>query len=444
MGKPEYCIVLSLDAVGSRDFEFLKKQPNIKELLQQASYSEEVMSIYPSITYPAHTSIVTGHFPNAHGIINNTKLQPFIKKPDWYWIRKAVQKKTLYEEAEKNGIRTAALLWPVTGGAHISWNLPEILPNRPWQNQVSVLIKNGTIHYELDLNKKFGYLREGIKQPQLDNFVHASMLYTIQKYHPGLMLAHLTDVDTNRHLYGVDAKEAKEALKRHDTRIGELISLLKKEGIYEKTALFILGDHSQIDVSHVLYPNFWLREKGLISCKNGRVRDFQAYAHNCDGSCYIYAKKGLEKKVREKIVWAVRELQKQFPMAIKRIYTRAEAEAMGADKKCACMLEAGEGWYFLDEMETLTAEVDMGSKRPHMMKGIHGYQPDLPGYQTIFLASGCGIQKNKKIGKMSLIDEGPTIAALLGISLGETAGRVLPILDGKRSLCYTETEEEWK
>ena len=157
MGKPEYCIVLSLDAVGSRDFEFLKKQPNIKELLQQASYSEEVMSVYPSITYPAHTSIVTGHFPNAHGIINNTKLQPFIKKPDWYWIRKAVQKKTLYEEAEKNGIRTAALLWPVTGGAHISWNLPEILPNRPWQNQVSVLIKNGTIHYELDLNKKFGY-----------------------------------------------------------------------------------------------------------------------------------------------------------------------------------------------------------------------------------------------------------------------------------------------
>ncbi len=206
MGKPEYCIVLSLDAVGSRDFEFLKKQPNIKELLQQASYSEEVMSVYPSITYPAHTSIVTGHFPNAHGIINNTKLQPFIKKPDWYWIRKAVQKKTLYEEAEKNGIRTAALLWPVTGGAHISWNLPEILPNRPWQNQVSVLIKNGTIHYELDLNKKFGYLREGIKQPQLDNFVHASMLYTMQKYHPGLMLAHLTDVDTNRHFFGVDAK----------------------------------------------------------------------------------------------------------------------------------------------------------------------------------------------------------------------------------------------
>lgn len=435
MKQAEYCIVLSLDAVGARDFEFLKEQPNIKEILVDASYSTEVLSVYPSITYPAHTSIVTGQYPNVHGIINNTKLQPYMEKPDWFWKRKAVKRKTFYEEAEKQGIRTAALLWPVTGGARISYNLPEVLPNRPWQNQISVSMLNGTIPYELELNKRFGSMRKGVSQPYLDNFVHASMLYTIKTYHPQLMLVHMTDVDTNRHLYGVDSKEAREALIRHDQRIGELVELLKMEGIYEKTALFILGDHSQVDAEWVLYPNFWLREKGLIQMKDDKIKSFQAYAHNCDGSCYIYAAKGLDKVEREKIVQAVLELKECFPWAIKRIYSRREAEQMGADGSCACMLEAGEGWYFLDEMETLTAKAEVGCGRPHMMKGIHGYHPDLPDYQTIFIASGCGIQKGVQIGRMSLVDEGPTIAALLGLSLGETAGRVLDILDAGESLC---------
>ncbi len=429
MKQTEYCIVVSLDAVGSRDFEFLKEQPNMKELLKDASYSTQVSSVYPSITYPAHTSIVTGHYPGTHGIVNNLKLQPLMDNPDWFWKIKDVRKPTFYEEAEKNGIRTAALLWPVTGGAHISYNLPEILPNRPWQNQISVSMRNGTVPYELDLNSRFGYLRDGVKQPQLDNFVQLSMLYTIRRYHPQLMLVHLTDADTNRHLYGVDSPEAKEALKRHDKRIGELIEVLKEEGIYEKTALFILGDHSQMDVQHVLYPNYWLKEKGLLEVRDGKIKSFQAYAHNCDGSCYIYARKGLKKEVRQQIVQAVRELKEMFPEAVERIYTRREAEQMGADGACACMMEAGKGWYFLNEMDVLTAEADQNSGRPHMMKGTHGFHPDRPNYQTIFIAAGCGIRKNINIGRMSLVDEGPTIAARLGISLGETAGRTLDIYE---------------
>lgn len=435
MKRAEYGIVLSLDAVGSRDFDYLKELPNMRELLKTASYSKEVSSVYPSITYPAHTSIVTGHYPGTHGIVNNTKLQLHMENPDWFWKRQAVQKKTLYEEAEKKGLKTAMLLWPVTGGAHVSYNLPEILPNRPWQNQISVCMMNGSVLYEMDLNRRFGHLRDGIKQPQLDNFVQESMLHTIRKYKPQLMLVHMTDVDTNRHLHGVDSKEAKAALKRHDRRIGELIAVLKAEGIYDKTALFILGDHSQIDVHTALYPNYWLKKKGLIETKKGKITSFLAYAHNCDGSCYIYVRKGLGEEERKKVVTAVKELKEALPQAIAHIYTRREAQEMGADKACACMLEAAEGYYFLDEMEKLTAPADMDSGLPHMMKGTHGYHPDKPDYQTIFIANGCGIKKQVSIGKMSLVDEGPTIASLFGISLGETAGEVLEILDADTSLC---------
>lgn len=429
MKRPEYVIVLSLDAVGSRDFAYLSELPNMKEILKKASYSTEVSSVYPSITYPAHTSIVTGHYPKEHGIVNNTKLQFDMENPDWFWKCKAVKKRTLYEEAEKSGRKTAAILWPVTGGARISYNLPEILPNRPWQNQITVCMMNGTVLYELDLNNRFGHLRDGVKQPQLDNFTHASMLHTIREYKPQLMLVHLTDVDTNRHLYGVDSEEAKKALKRHDERIGELIETLKEEGIYDKTALFILGDHSQIDVHTVIYPNYWFKKKGLIEVKKGRIKSFLAYAHNCDGSCYIYARKGLNAEERSRVVQVVNELKETLPEGIARVYSRKEAAAMGADASCACMLEAAEGYYFLDEMEQLTAKAELTNGLPHMMLGTHGYHPDKPEYRTIFVASGCGIKKSVRIGEMSLVDEGPTMAALMGISLGETAGRTLDILD---------------
>lgn len=53
-------VVISLDAVGARDLAYLKTLPNFQKLREQSGYCDHVESVYPSITYPAHTSIVTG------------------------------------------------------------------------------------------------------------------------------------------------------------------------------------------------------------------------------------------------------------------------------------------------------------------------------------------------------------------------------------------------
>lgn len=55
------------------------------------------------------------------------------------------------------------------------------------------------------------------------SFMCQRRVYTLKKEQPDLMLVHLTDVDTNRHLYGVDCEPVREALKRHDERLGELM-----------------------------------------------------------------------------------------------------------------------------------------------------------------------------------------------------------------------------
>lgn len=123
--KPKM-LVISLDAVGSGDIEKAMELPGFARFFDGASRCMSVHSVYPSITYPAHTSIVTGRYPVHHGIVDNTKIQPNRKSPDWYWQRKYIRGTTLYDEALKQGMTVAALLWPVTARSKITWNLPEI------------------------------------------------------------------------------------------------------------------------------------------------------------------------------------------------------------------------------------------------------------------------------------------------------------------------------
>ena len=206
--KPEYTIVISFDALSALDFDVINRLPNFHKFIAESSYCRKVYSVYPSLTYPAHTTIVTGRYPKNHGIINNTLFQPHRTTPDWFWYRKYIHGSTLYDKAIDDGLKVAALLWPVTGKSRIQYNMPEIFANRPWQNQISVSLLSGSPIYQALLNQKFGSFRKGLSQPELDNFVHQCALYTIRKYAPNLMLIHYVDLDSQRHKHGFYSSEA--------------------------------------------------------------------------------------------------------------------------------------------------------------------------------------------------------------------------------------------
>lgn len=114
-----HLIVISFDCLSALDFPILQELPHFQELLAHGSYCKNVESIYPSVTYPCHATIVTGKYPNRHGIINNTFLQPGRLSPDWFWQRTYIKGTTLYDAAKKAGLSTAALLWPVTAKAKL-------------------------------------------------------------------------------------------------------------------------------------------------------------------------------------------------------------------------------------------------------------------------------------------------------------------------------------
>ncbi|WP_019243337.1 MULTISPECIES: alkaline phosphatase family protein [Bacillus] len=424
----EHLIVISFDCLSALDLPVLKTLPHFKEFLKKSTYCDNVETIYPSVTYPCHATIVTGNFPNRHGIINNTFIQPGIESPDWYWHRKHVKGTTLYDEAKKAGMKTAALLWPVTAKAKIDYNMPEIFANRPWHNQIAVSFFNGSPLYQLDMNKRFGHIRNGLNQPELDDFVLESTVQTIKTRKPHLMLIHFTDLDTMRHYHGFSSNEAQEALRRHDYRLGRIIESLKDSGIYENSTIIALGDHSALDESKAVKLNVLFKEQGLITTNNyGKIKDWKAYCKSCDGSAYVYIKNQNDTETKNKINLLLNQLVQDAENGIEKILTNEEAVKKGADGQCLYMIEAHKGYYFKEfhegnYIDTITRE-DVLSKRYTIAS--HGYSPEKDHYKTIFMASGKGIKSGQQLNSMHLVDEGPTFARLLGLHLGNTDGRVL-------------------
>jgi len=417
----DHLIVISFDCLASLDFPTLETLPHFKELIKNGSFSKNVKTIYPSVTYPCHATIVTGKYPIHHGIINNTLLQPGKASPDWFWYRKDIQGTTLYDEAKKKGMSTAALLWPVTAKANIDYNMPEIFANRSWHHQIPISLVNGSPLFQLEMNKKFGPIRKGLSQPELDDFVLESAVETILTKKPNLMLIHFTDLDTQRHLNGFSSTEAKSAIKRHDNRLGRIMEALHSAGIDKQSTIVALGDHSALDESKVIKPNVLFREKGLLRVeKNKTVTDWQAYCKSCDGSAYIYIKNMDNDGLKN--VQLLLNIE-----GIEKVWTKEEAVSFGADPHCSFMIEAAHGYYFSESFEGAlideVTEEEVASKK--YTRACHGYSPQKKDYDTLFIAAGNGIQANKLLPTMHLVDEGPTLARLLGIDLGKTDGRVV-------------------
>ena len=299
--KNKYVIVISFDAVSSKDLEILKTFPNFSKIINGGALIKNVESVYPSLTYPAHATIVTGKYPKNHGVINNTILDVKSDNPNWYWYRKFIKGDTIYDLAEKSGLKTCSILWPVTGKSKITYNMPEICCTKPYDNQILKSALAGTLIYQLKMNKRFGYLRRGIQQPYLDNFAMEVAKKTIREVKPNLLLLHLVDVDSQKHKYGVNSKEVISALQRHDKRLGEIIDVLKFAGIYSNSTIVALGDHSQLDVKKVVRLNSIFYKNNIISLDNKKIKSYKAIAKSCDGCTYIYLKDKTDKDSKNKI-----------------------------------------------------------------------------------------------------------------------------------------------
>ncbi len=425
MKKQQYVWILSLDGLASSDWKRITELPHFQDYLEKAAYCRTVYSVYPSVTYPAHTSIVTGKYPVHHGVINNTRLQPGrLGHEDWYWKRKAIHGRTLYDLAWEKGMSTAAFLWPVTGGAKsLTYNIPEVFANRRWDNQISASLRNGSKLLQAEVMLCYGNELNGIAQPNLDRFVHKAFLYTLRTRAPQVCFVHYSELDAMRHRFGHSSREADEALRHHDERLGDLLAFAREKGIMDQLTIAVLGDHSSLDVSYAVHLNSLFLQKGWIQTDaQGRIVGYQALSHTCDGSAYVYV-------TQPALVGPVRETLAAFSLendcCIEKIYSADAARRFGANGACSLMLEARRGYYFLDELQKeIISKVDPANENmPHKMLSSHGYSPYKKEYTTVFSLRGPGIASGEVLSSMHLIDEGPLLAHVLGGTLPEADGR---------------------
>jgi len=95
-------------------------------LISEGTYARAVTGVLPTVTYPSHTTMVTGVAPAAHGILYNSPFDPFHRNQDgWMWYAEDVKAPTLWQAANRAGLVSSSVDWPVTVGAAITYNIAQ-------------------------------------------------------------------------------------------------------------------------------------------------------------------------------------------------------------------------------------------------------------------------------------------------------------------------------
>src|SRR5215469_14050262 len=99
-GSGRHVLVISIDGMAATYYTHPPSGleiPNLRRLMLEGSFAETVQGVYPSVTYPSHTTIVTGRMPIEHGIYTNLSSREAGKNPeDWFWFAKAIRMRTLW------------------------------------------------------------------------------------------------------------------------------------------------------------------------------------------------------------------------------------------------------------------------------------------------------------------------------------------------------------
>lgn len=420
----QHLIIISLDALNAHDINILKLLPNFKGFIEEGAYIKEVTSVYPSVTYTCHTSIITGTYPDKHGIYSNEKVQPHRSTlQEWYWFKKDIQVPTLFDYANKAGLITANVLWPVMASAPIKYNFPEIWSDTG-QSYFSLYFKHATKN-TLPIIAKYASKFKGKEQPYLDNFVECLGTELIRKKKPHLLSLHFIELDHARHVMGLKGEHVNSVLERLDNRIGNLIQATRKAGIYENTTFVLLGDHGSTDFDQVVYLNTYFEKEGLLKIDSqNNVIDWYAYANSCGGSEHIHVNKQCDAPTRQKIFDVLGKLTVMPNTFVKKIYSKEEVkEKYHLSGDFDYVIEPKDGFIFRNGIN------EPWIRPRHLVKDClfaeHGQEPSHQDLKTVFFAMGNKIKKGVQLDSACIVDEGPTLAKILGLSMDNVDGNVL-------------------
>ncbi len=418
--RSEHVILISVDGMPPDYYTAPEKlglrAPTLTMMKQSGAHAEGMEGVYPTVTYPQHTTMVTGVRPAVHGIVQN-RIFEAPNAPQtryWYWFANALKSETLWTAAKKAGLTTAAVGWPVTVGAEIDYNAPEIYEpgeNPPTWNWTAKHSTPGLLEKALGPDLKKG--------SPVDERLTSVSEFIIKNYKPNLLLLHLIELDGAHHRNGPRTKPAIETAEREDAYINRIVEATRQAGIFEKTTFFVVSDHGFASIDKRVSPNVALAKEGLITLDAaGKATAWKAAAWPAGGSCAIILKDANDKQTEAKVNALFSKWAKQKNSPIKQIITRAELRKLEAIPQAALMLEAAPGYSFNESLKG-TEVGDSGET----YKGTHGYLPTDPRMRASLIIYGAGARSGAKLPLARTIDLAPSIASLLKLKLPNAEGK---------------------
>jgi predicted AlkP superfamily pyrophosphatase or phosphodiesterase len=393
------------------------KVPNLRRFLTQGAYAEGVIGVVPTLTYPSHTTLVTGVSPAVHGIYSNTTFDPlFQNQVGWFWYAEQEHAPTLWQAAHAKGILTASINWPVTVDAPgIDLNLPEY-----WRASTpdDLLLLHALArplglqqHFEHELGPWVDGNNITIATDQTRTSFAVALL---RERHPGFFTLHLAALDEEEHASAPFSDESNHTLEAIDAMIGQLRDAAL--AVNPNAIVVIVSDHgfARTDFHTNLFGP--LLRAGLITPGKPSALGLPTFASwkatlwPAGGSAAVMLHDPNDTASLDTIMKVLTDLAADPANGIDRILTADELHKLGGfpDARALVVLKPGYqlGYTFSGPIVT-----------PAPSTGMHGYLPSNPDMRSTFMVMGHGIAPAHNLGLIDMRQIAPTLATLLNTTL---------------------------
>jgi len=421
---PRKVIVISIDGLRAKTLAGLQDRhlntPNLNEFLKGGSVADGMVGVFPTVTYPSHTTLVTGVPPDVHGIFGNGLFDPQHTMRDaWHWYAQEIRVPTIWDIAHQKALRTAAVSWPVTIGAKIDanfpeWRIPENLEDRLLYEDLCTpgLFTEYAKAYGIDVMSS-----PSTEQSEADLDAEATRMaiFLLHTRKPDLLLVHVAETDHEQHMNGPDSEQEFRALERIDHNIGLIRAEVRADGLADSTVFVIVSDHGFESVDRSFHPNAVLASMGLMGTVDHPER-WRIAAFEGGGSFGLIAHDPKDEEAVALARKTFRRLASEDSWGIDRIYEGEDLKSTGGfgNSFLAVGMRPGVSVGDATSGPWLTPNVNL--------RGMHGFAPGPVELDSSFLAYGPGIPAGR-LGRHNIVDVAPTVAHILGFDMPGVAGQ---------------------
>lgn len=390
--------------------------PVLRGLQERGVTAAGLRPVFPSVTWPCHSTLITGVPPRVHGVLGNHVLDRTTGEVVSHYgdrTDRGLRAESLCDRAVAAGLRAAAVCWPKTRAmACLADNIPEFYEQELFERHASRPLWEELIDEGLPVDRYGEWSRQHAQGPLQDWLSLRAARHLLARRPPDLLLLHFLVVDSFQHDWGVGSAQARWALEYVDGLIGRFLAALEEAGRLESTVVVVLGDHGFVPVDRLVLPNASLAADGLVRLdRRGEIvgHDVRTIANG--GSAHVYVGGDPSRRL---LVDRIRERLAALP-GVAAVLGPDEYREHGLPDpdqdptQGDLMLTAAEGWHFADHT---TAEQ---AARAPVYRATHGHLPGDPRLLAGLLAAGPGLAEGVRVGEIDALDVAPTLAALLGV-----------------------------